>query len=193
MGIELISLRGRAFSHLYVLQLTEIFSFLPCNLLFLMPLLLSIIGRTLLNFMNIVRCKPNFDLNYCWQHERLAAARGCFQVCSTSPQGPGKSWFTPGKTLRQSKYIPSWNKIWSYQLTVMVPGSCSPCWRRSNKTDFAFTWKCWFTVSSKLVLGYIGSTLNLKSSNLQSFLEFKGYIAYLKTDSCHFQAGFGPN
>ena len=33
-GVELISLRGRAFSHLTMLQLTEIFSFLLGNLLF---------------------------------------------------------------------------------------------------------------------------------------------------------------
>ena len=86
---------------------------------FIMTQLLLIIGRTLLNFMD-------FNLNYCWQHER--------------------SW---QRWLWIKKVILFWNKIWSYHLPVMVFGSCSPCWRRSEGTGSAFACKWWATVSSQ--------------------------------------------
>ena len=59
-GWEKINLPRIFYPRHTVLLIIEIFTFLPCNLLTMAPIF-SIIGRTLQNFIDIVRCKPNFD------------------------------------------------------------------------------------------------------------------------------------
>ena len=76
------------------LLMIEIFTFLPCNLRFCRgPNILNYIGRTLFNFMVIVRCNPNFDLMYCWQQKRLdeVAVYKFHSASKLSPHRPKKN------------------------------------------------------------------------------------------------------
>ena len=62
LGKDLISLPAGISNSRLTDQMIEIFL---ATFFFAIAQIFSIIGRTLLNFVVIVRCKPNFNLNYC--------------------------------------------------------------------------------------------------------------------------------